>query len=304
MEAIPVSVRLPYLVKAAQMDGRRLIYCEASREGVVDREGEEVAADALWRSRDVFLSQGNLDINHFSWLGNPYGTGARPEYVIGLPLDVARQGSSIFVKGEVFSSRLPPPPGSNGEWADWFWHSLTQLDPPMRWFPSVFGQILPGGVEVVEKGGRKIRRITKVEWFSLGFAQRAQHPALPPVSLEPMGPLAKAGAYHPGSIRRAGVWVTDLPTLAKALQVGLPVTDSAMKTGVQALTPEALEGAVHSVLEEVLRGRLKPSLKALAKALERQGVPRAKALRLARRTLREIGRRYSRLTAGASRVRP
>lgn len=305
VDGTPLIVGLPVVAKAAQMDGRRLVYFEASREGVIDREGEEVAVDALWRSRDVFLSQGNLDINHFSWLGNPYGTGARPEYVVGLPLEVARQGRSIFVKGEIFSNRTPPPPGSNGEWADWFWHSLTAMQPPMRWFPSVFGQIKPGGVEMVRKGGRTYRRITDVEWFSVGFAQRAQHPELPSVSLEPMGPLAKAGSY-PTRLevaRAGGLWLS-WGAFAKALSVGIPVTDSALKRGVQALTRESLEGVARHVLDAVLRGRVPPKRRAIAKALQDWGFEAGEADRLARKLLRDIGTRYHALTAPRARVRP
>lgn len=301
--SIPLIVSLPGVAKAQQMDGRRFVYFEATREGVIDREGEEVAADALWRSRDLFLQQGNLDINHFSWLGNPYGTGARPEYVIGLPLEVARRGPSIYVKGEIFSNRTPPPPGSNGEWAEWFWHSLTAMDPPMRWFPSVFGQIRPGGVQVVTKGGRTYRRITDVEWFSVGFAQRAQHPELPPVSLEPMGPLAKAAAYPQGEVRRLGGWLLGWGAFAKALSVGLPVTDSALKRGVQALARESLEGVLSHVTEQVLRGRVPPKRRAIAKALEEWGLPPEDALAEASRMLVRLGRQYHTLTAEGARVR-
>lgn len=304
MEGTPLIVGLPAVAKAAQMDGRRLIYFEASREGVIDREGEEVAIEALWRSREVFLSQGNLDINHFSWLGNPYGTGARPEYVVGLPLEVARQGRSIYVKGEIFSNRTPPPPGSNGEWADWFWHSLTAMTPPMRWFPSVFGQIRPGGVEVVKRGGKVYRRITDVEWFSVGFAQRAQHPELPPVSLEPIGPLAKAGGY-PSRLevaRAGGLWLS-WGAFAKALSMGLPVTDAALKRGVQALTRESLEGVMHHVLDGVLRGRIAPNKRAIAKALEEWGLTQAEAFLEAGRLLKSLGVRYRTLTASPARVR-
>lgn len=303
VDGTPIIVGLPAVAKAAAMDGRRYVYFEATREGVIDREGEEVAADALWRSRDVFLSQGNLDINHFSWLGNPYGTGARPEYVIGLPLEVKREGPSIFVKGEIFSNRTPPPPGSNGEWADWFWHSLTAMDPPMRWFPSVFGQIKPGGVQVVQRGGKTYRRITDVEWFSVGFAQRAQHPELPPVSLEPIGPLAKAGAYPARRevVRVGGLWLS-WGAFAKALSVGIPTTDSALKRGVQALTRESLEGALSHVLEGVLRGRIAPRKRAIAKALEEWGLPPEDALAQAGQLLAEIGKEYRNLTAPAARV--
>jgi len=275
-----IIVHLPYVAKAADVGGRRLVYFEASRDGVVDREGDIVAADALWGSRKLFLEQGNLDLNHWSWLGNPIGTGARPEYVIGLPLEVKRQGRSIFVKGEIFSNKTPPPPGSSGDWANWFWHSITQMDPPQRWYPSVFGQIKAAKRVTVK--GREVRRITQVEWFSVGFAQRAQHPELPPVSTEPIGPLAKAVQLEPAEGERAGVTVMDLGTFAKALTVGVPVTDSAAKEGVQALTPESLDRnprkvvpaydrASRTVLRAILRRKLPPRRAAIAQAFQKLG---------------------------------
>lgn len=279
MERTGIIVQLPHMAKATDVDGRRIVYFEASRDGVVDREGDIVAADALWASRKVFLEQGNLDLNHWSWLGNPIGTGARPEYVIGLPLEVKRQGRSIYVKGEIFSNRTPPPPGSAGDWANWFWHSITQMDPPQRWYPSVFGSIK--AVEHDTVRGKRVRRITAVEWFSVGFAQRAQHPELPPVSTEPMGPLAKAVQVRPDEGARAGVEVMDLSTFAKALTVGVPVTDSAAKEGVQAMTPESLDRRVKKivpyeklrgrVLRAILRGRVAPKRAVIAQAFQKLG---------------------------------
>lgn len=293
--AQPLSISIGMLAKAELASGgRRFVYFETSREGVTDRQGEDIAADALWASKDLFLSQGNLDLNHWSWLGNPYGTEARPEYVIGLPVDVKRTGKSIYVKGEIFSNKTPPPEDHIGHWADQFWHGITNMRPAQRWYPSVFGSVKPNGWRTETRGGRTIRFMTAVEWYSVGFAQRAQHPALPPVSVDPMGAFAKAtGLVQP-------VHLTDWGAFAKALAVGNVITDSAARTGVQALTPESLEGGrgaprryedVHGdVLNDVLRKIVPAKRDDIAKAFMLRGCDPFTAAAYAHRLLTDAAR--------------
>lgn len=87
-------VPIPTLVKA-QVVGpheERQVWFETSREGVTDREGQDIAANALWNSRKLFLEQGSFDLNHWSFLGNPPGTGMRPEYIVGRPSEVRHDG--------------------------------------------------------------------------------------------------------------------------------------------------------------------------------------------------------------------
>jgi len=296
----------------AEPGTRRLIYFEASREGVVDREGEDIAADALWASRDLFLQQGNIDVNHWSWLGNPPGTGMRPEYVIGLPREVRRKGPSIFVLAELFSPLAPPPPGSSGEWADRVWHSLAHMHPPMRWFPSVFGKIAPNAtVEVETRDGQRVRVIRgPIEWYSVGLAQRAQNPALPPVSLEPMGAFAKAERMG-GVVAMGQVAVVPYPVFAKAMaQAALTSGDphaldpKAALTGTPALRRESLEAlyrrAAPRVLRALLKGRLEGSLEAVAKAFLKLGAPSpCAARRMAERLGEEITRDLAMTPKGA-----
>lgn len=264
--AVPSSIDtliipLPHLLAKADpatfAEGRRHLFFETSREGVVDRQNEDIASDALWASRKLFLEQGNLDINHWSWLGNPPGSGMRPEYVIGHPTDVKRSGKSIYVQGEIFSSLTPPPPDSNGEWANKFWHSLTQTQPAMKWFPSVFGKIDTRGIEVQQRGGKTVRFITgPMLWFSVGFAQRAQHPALGSVSMLPVGPFANTGiiakAVDTNRVQLShNIAVMPLETFAKAItSAGLITSGDAGSLdskgtleGTQALRRESLEGS-------------------------------------------------------------
>jgi len=298
---------MPIIHKAALEHEQRTVFFQTSEEGVEDREGEDIAADALWRSREMFVQQGNFDINHFSWLGNPYGTGARPEYVIGRPLDVRRDKARIYVKGEIFNSRDsgaalqglrsdgPELPSPGTTWADWFWHSLTELEPAMRWFPSVFGKILPGGTTTKTIKGRKVRFITNLEWYSVGFAQRAQHPTLPYVDVTPLDHFAKAVLDVPRAYQQ-GVMVLDYSTFAKALSVGVPTTDSAKMTGPQAVAPESLEGKpfeelMPRVIKRILNRRVLPKRPEIVKAFRTLGCDPATAAAYAERLLQMAAER-------------
>lgn len=261
MTPLPVVIGLRAFAKAAATGGQRTLFFEASRDNVVDREGEMVALDALWASRDLFLAQGNLDISHWSWLPNPLTGLPMPEYVIGRPLDVRRRGDGLFVKGEIFSNLTPPPEGSSGDWADKFWHSVTGQVPPDRWFPSVYGFIHPDGKIVEDHRGRPVRKIVKVDWTSVGFARRAQHPELGEVrTTDAGGVFAKAvRTVLPGSAREGGALHLSWGRFAKAVQGGLLVksdgapaglyqTEHAGMTGVAALRSESLEAHLRRVV--------------------------------------------------------
>ncbi len=279
-QPIPLIVDLPRpLAKAAVEQGRRCVYFEATRDnGGADREGEQVAASGLWASRDLFLAQGNLDMAHWSWLPNPITGLPDTEYVVGLPEDVRRTSSggvtSIWVKGEIFQKGVQPAPEeSNAARAERFWYAMAVQQPAMRYFPSVYGRIAPGGVELVRVGGRDVRRITKVEWLSVGFHTRVQHPDLPAVSTSPMGPLAKAEQATVDRVASSGALRLTWGNFAKACsEVGQIVTDHAQLKGVQALTKESLESRVReplartTVLRALKDGKLRARHADLAKA--------------------------------------
>jgi len=301
---VPFSLRLPYFAKAEEIGGQRFVYFETSREGVIDREGDDILADALWASKDLFLEQGTLDINHWSFLGNPYGTERRPEYEIGIPVDARRQGKSIFVKGQIYTNATKPTKLAGfegmGFWADEFWHSITAMNPPKRWYPSVFGNIK--SVRVENRRGRRVRVITGTEWYSVGFATRAQHPELPPVSTEPMGGLRKAVDLNLNRVSK-GVWEMGVNTFVKALTTGDVVLDSPSKTGVQALTRESLEGAVRNqterpampyekmrarVFNRIRKGQMLPKYDTIRAFLVAQGMSKKQATEITERIMRDV----------------
>ncbi len=303
------------LSKASVSDegGKRNIYFEATREGVIDREGEEVTAKSLWDSRELMLDQGDFDISHWAHLPNQLTGRPQPEYRVGLPTQVTRTGKSIWVGGEIYSNLTPPPEDSSGSWADRFWHSMNGMNPPQKWFPSVYGKIMPGGIEVTTVNGQTIRRITKVQWHSVGFALRAQHPSLAAVSLSPVGNLiAKADtAALAGSLAAyPDVLHLDYRTFSKAAsEVGMIVTDHAQQTGVQALTKQSLDKRTYNggvaparmnrkgltarvqVLKAIQSGRLELSQAAISRAFRALGATQTEAVTHAKQLLTDIQRR-------------
>jgi hypothetical protein len=272
-------VTTPWLVKADFLSGKREISFETSREGVIDRENEDIAVKALEDSKELFLAQGNIDINHWSWLGNPYGTEARPEYVIGRPTAVKREGKSLFVKAEIFNTSgmatVELPNGHAMTWADYFWQTIN-ANPPMQWFPSVFGRVLNARIE--ERQGKKIRYIDKVEWYSVGLAQRAQHPELSSVVVGGGDMFSKADlSFQIPEAKISGALVMDYATFAKAVTaVGAPITDTAQMTGVQAITPTSLEGTYAKMkgklVKRILKGEIAPQRDAIRKAFSNMGL--------------------------------
>lgn len=286
-EISQLQIVLPNAVHAAPGQDRS-IYFETSREGVADRQGEDIAADALWNSRKLFLSQGNFDIWHLSWLKQD------PSFVIGVPSDVQRSGPSIFVKGHIFAPTTPEPAPVHSSlwWANLFWGSQTQMYPPMPWFPSVLGNANTEGTVVQTRKGREVRFMKgPIEWYSVGFAPRVQHPGLPPISKAPVGPFADptliAKAHHPLILEGGKIAAMSYSVFAKAVQTaaGLASNDSALAgkaalSGIPAIRREALEGGSlkarykrrkKKVLGKLLRGEVLGELGDVAECFRKCG---------------------------------
>ncbi len=206
-------------------DGQRVIYIEASNEAV-DHQGEVVMAKALADSADYYLRHGNLDIDHYTLIGPRMGLRDSNLYEIGRPLEVSSRDGKTFVKGVVYSGTGPA-----AEQANIFWSSMTDINPPQRWYPSVGGAIPAGGkvVEIDAKTQKRRVMVKATRWTNIGFSKTPVNPSVPTVSTVPFGALAKS-------------WTADGIDFSKALTAGYG-TDSAVLAGGAALRQQSLHGA-------------------------------------------------------------
>lgn len=206
-------------------DGQRIIYIEASNEAV-DHQGEVVMAKALADSADYYLRHGNLDIDHYTLIGPRMGMRDSNLYEIGRPLDVTCRDGKTFVKGVVYAGTGPA-----AEQANNFWSSMTDINPPQRWYPSVGGAIPAGGkvVDIDPKTKQRRVLVKATRWTNIGFSKTPVNPAVPTVSTVPFDALAKS-------------WTADGIDFAKALTAGYG-TNAASLSGGAALRKQSLWGA-------------------------------------------------------------
>ena len=122
-------------------DGRRILYFEASNEGV-DIQGERVMAKALSESSDHFIKFGNIDIDHYTIIGHKLGLPEPFSYEVGRPIEAKCSGERTFVKAEIYQGGGPLAKNAN-----MLWESVTALTPPARWYPSVGGKVLSKSVD-------------------------------------------------------------------------------------------------------------------------------------------------------------
>lgn len=203
--------------------GRRIVYIEASNEAL-DQQNEVVMQKALRDSADWFLQYGNLDIDHFTLIGAKTGIPDYSLYEIGRPLEVDFSGSKTFVKGEIYSGSGPA-----ADRANQFWSSLTEIQPPARWYPSVGGSIMEKAVEIDPKSKMRKAMIKKVRWSNIGFSKTPVNPTVPTVATMPLEALTKS-------------WGVGGLDIAKALEAGYG-TDSAALEGGGAMRKQSLHGA-------------------------------------------------------------
>lgn len=307
----PLIVDLPVAPLTREDAGKRFIYSQVSIEnGRPDRQGEIIAIDALWASRDLFLEQGDLDIAHWAHMPNPLTGRPDLEMRIGIPTGVRRDANSIFIKGEIFAPTAEPDPDSSASRAELFWAALHRMRPAARYYPSIFGFIRDAEYLILD--GQSVRRVTAVEWISVGFHNRVQHPDVPPVSLDPLGPFAKADgtALEPPDnvLNQLGGMRLTLGQLAKAMTVGLPVsTDPTQRTGISALARESLDKSERDLthppdekitylttrlrlLRRIKSGQVKPDRAAIKAALLADGLDGDAAEKVTRRFLTDLGR--------------
>lgn len=210
MKAIPI-----------EEGGQRIIYCEASNESV-DAQGEQVMQKALSDSMEYFLARGNFDIDHITMTGAKQGIADYLTYEIGRPTEIKFRDGKTMVKGIIYSGA-----GVAAEKANQFWSSLTEINPPKRWFPSVGGSVQASEIAINPDTKSKQRKITKVRWSNIGFSQQPVNQEVASVQTVPMEVFAKS-------------WAAD-GFFAKTLEAGYG-TDAASLTSAGAFRTQSLHG--------------------------------------------------------------
>lgn len=276
----PQYLSVSGLLKArpAEEGGERVLYMEASNE-TTDLQGERVLAKSLAESAEHFLRYGNLDLDHRTLIA-PRGPGDNPYlWEIGRPVDARIDGSATFVKAVLYQGD-----GPMAENANMVWDSLTRINPPARWYPSVGGQILGRSREIDPMTKAIVNLITRVRWTNIGLSRTPVNPAVPPVAMVPAEVFAKC--CTPGGF--------DLD-LAKALEAGYG-TDVAGLVDGAALRTQSLDRQPQATLpvqlkpaqiRDILAKRMHPQTLA-EHLIEAHGVPEDDALAHARGFLRDL----------------
>jgi hypothetical protein len=237
LDASPSFISIGDLFKAtpASEGGERFIYLEASNE-TRDLQNEIVLQKALSDSADYYLQFGNVDLEHYSLIGRPnpktgfVGIPDYEDYEIGRPVDVRLEVDRTFVKARIHAGN-----GPTAERANRFWSSITDLNPPKRWFPSIGGAVLAKSIEIDADTGNRYPVINKVRWSNIGMSLTPVNPNLPVCSTVPFGVLAKCWGAHGIDMR-------------KSLEAGYG-TDSATLTGGSAVRMQSLDGVVMTYAE-------------------------------------------------------
>jgi len=259
--------------------GQRVIFCEPSNEGT-DLDGERVLREALKESADYFLAKGNFDIDHLTIIGYARKLDNPRRYEIGRPTDVRFERGRTFVKGFIYQGS-----GDMAEEANKFWSSLTEVHPPMPWYPSVGGHVRDRGVILPKGESAPVRAIKKVYWNNIGFSREPVNPTVPGVTTMPLDVFAKSW-IGPGS-------TLEYETIEKSVTAGYG-TDHAALAGGGALRQESLHGSTKKLITGLLKGLqagkvAKPDLATMTKYLtETEGVSEDEAAAAVRHLLSTI----------------
>lgn len=224
---------IPLCMKAIpRMEGtQRVIFIEPSTEAT-DLEGERVLREALIESKDYFLSRGNLDIEHHTLRSPSPGIPNPRIYEIGRPVEVRFDTQRTYVKGLIYKGA-----GEMAQQANQFWESITELDPPMRFFPSVGGHVRESGKILVNGGTEKVTAIKRVLWSNVALSREPVNESVPPISVLPIGAFAKSWVGTGSHLHYT--------TVGKALTAGYG-SDVADLHGGAALRTQSLDPHLHT----------------------------------------------------------
>lgn len=215
----------PGFLKATPVEegGDRFIYMEASNEAR-DIQGEVVLAKALEASADYYMRYGNVDLDHKTQIGDKLGLTDPYQYEIGRPVEVKVRKGCTFVKAAIYSGNTRV-----ATYANAYWDSVTKLNPPKRWYPSVGGAVMDRGQAIDPITKTLCPTIKSVRWTNIGLSQTPVNVLVPQVGTVPIGALAKALGFD----------------LVKAMEAGYG-SDSATLDGGGALRGQSLDRKVQS----------------------------------------------------------
>lgn len=163
------------IIKAEKRDGKRVVALEASNNEV-DLEGDVILQEALLNSKDSFLADGHIDIDHLSEIGaslNPPIPNPN-SYIVGVPLEVNDLGGG---RTEVVCEISQSSDGSFDPKAhqyDMLWESLNR-NPPVKWRASIFGYPIAEKIEDCSQTtcshGATRYLVKGIDWRSLAFTR-------------------------------------------------------------------------------------------------------------------------------------
>ena len=221
----PEYLSIESMLKAtpAQEGGHRFIYLEASNEAR-DQQNDVVLAKALEESAEHYMKFGNIDIDHKSMpsVAKMLQINDPEMWEIGTPESVRIDGKSTFVKARLFSGDTPLAARAN-----MVWDSMTKLNPPKRWYPSVGGKVLGRDAKIDPKTGDKIGVVSRVRWTNVALSAQPVNQHIGAVRTIPFGVLAKS-------------WSVDGFDMTKALEASY-ATDAASKSGGAAFGVQSLD---------------------------------------------------------------
>ena len=235
LTGMPEYLSIEMMLKATpvQEGGKRFIYLEASREAR-DLQNDVVLAKALEDSADHYLKFGNIDIDHKSMpaVAKMHGIDNPEMWEIGAPVDVRISGASTFVKAQLFTGATDLAKNAN-----MVWESMTALNPPRKWYPSVGGKILAKSDRIDGDTGDKYGVVSGVRWTNVAISQQPVNQHVGGIQTIPFDVLAKCWSAAGGL------------DMAKALEASY-ATDAAGKTGGAAFGAQSLDtGAPHSYFD-------------------------------------------------------
>jgi hypothetical protein len=279
MLTCPDHISVTGLLKALPVEegAERYLYMEASNEAK-DYDNEVVMAKALAESADYYLRFGNVDIDHITLRGARENIPNYSLYEVGIPEAVKVDHPRTMVKARIYRGE-----GHAAEQANMLWASLTKLNPPARWYPSVGGAVLNKTPHVSPDGDTGMI-VTKVRWTNIGLSKTPVNLSLQTATTIPMSSFAKA-------------WGANGLDMAKALTAAA-TSDVAELSGGGALGEQSLDKKIHSYwdfreeISRAMRSRIKnPTVERVFRyAIDVLGLAADQAAKWAERFFRELTR--------------